>query len=148
MFFSLDHTEEVHRESQEINDPVWDCTLIKTMKEHGDTIVNPIYEWLDTDIWDYIKLEQIDTNPLYQRGYKRVGCIGCPMATYKQVIKEFSDYPQYKQAYIKAFQRMIDLYDDDRKAKQSWQTGEDVFNWWIEKYKHDVKGQMTLFEEE
>lgn len=138
----------MHREAKELQDPVWDCTLIKMMREHGSCIVNPIYEWEDTDVWDYIKQEQIQTNPLYERGYKRVGCIGCPMATYKQVMKEFADYPTYKQAYVNAFQRMIDLYDDARKEKQSWQSGEDVFNWWIEEYRHNVKGQMSLFEGE
>jgi phosphoadenosine phosphosulfate reductase len=58
-FFSLDHTSEVFRESLEIKDDVWDCTLIKNMKAHNDTVVNPIYDWLDSDIWEYIRQEDI-----------------------------------------------------------------------------------------
>ena len=149
IFFSLDHTEEVHREAKELNDPVWDCTLIKRMREHGDCVVNPIYDWSDLDIWDYIRQEHIDTNPLYKRGYTRVGCVGCPMATYKQVIKEFNDYPTFKNAYINAFERMLEVrrsvgkVDNDR-----WKDGQAVFDWWIEKYKHSVKGQLSLFEDE
>ena len=27
-----------------------------------------------------------------------------------------------------------------------WETGEDVFNWWIEEYKRNVKGQITIDE--
>ena len=146
-FFSYDHTEEVHREAQELNDPVWDCTLIKHMREHDSCIVNPIYEWTDTDVWDYIGQEKITVNPLYDRGYWRVGCIGCPMATYKQVMRQFNDYPTYKQAYIHAFQKMIDQYDEGSIRNQSWKSGEDVFLWWVEEYKHNVKGQMSLFEE-
>lgn len=147
IFFSLDHAEEVHQEAQELNDPVWDCTLIKTMREHKDTIVNPIYEWTDTDVWEYLRQENVKTNPLYERGYHRVGCIGCPLATYKQKIKEFSDYPQYKKAYINAFQRMCDIREAEGKVQRgSWADGESVFNWWIEENKYNVKGQMSLFD--
>ena len=148
-FFSLDHTEEVHREALELNDPVWDCTLIKTMREHQDALVNPIYEWTDADIWEFIKIKQIKTNPLYQKGYNRVGCIGCPLATYSQKLKEFADYPQYKKAYINAFQKMCDVRESKGKTKTGqWTDGESVFNWWIEEYKHNVKGQLSLFEED
>jgi phosphoadenosine phosphosulfate reductase len=149
IFFSLDHAEEVHQEAQELNDPVWDCTLIKTMREHKDTIVNPIYEWTDADVWEYLRQENVKTNPLYERGYHRVGCIGCPLATYKQKIKEFSDYPQYKKAYINAFQKMCDIREAEGKEQRgSWADGESVFNWWIEENKYNVKGQMSLFDDE
>lgn len=147
-FFSLDHTEEVHREAQEINNSVWDCKLIELMKKKGSTVVNPIYHWLDCDVWEYIKQNNIKTNPLYAKGYHRVGCVGCPMATYRQKLKEFADYPVFKDNYIKAFQKMIDAGEakgkDFHKEGSSWTDGESVFNWWIQEYRHNVKGQMTL----
>lgn len=121
--------------------------LIKSMKEHRDTIVNPIYKWLDSDIWEYIKKEQIEVNPLYKRGYERVGCIGCPLAPYKQRVKEFSEYPKYKNMYIQAFERMIKERKKNGK-KTKWETGEEVFNWWLEEYKHNIKGQISLFDNE
>lgn len=110
-------------------------------------MVNPIYEWSDTDIWEYIKQENIKVNPLYARGYKRVGCIGCPLGGYNHMKKEFSDYPQYKKLYIQAFEKMIEA----RKAKGKkceYETGEEVFNWWLEEYKHNVKGQISIFDEQ
>jgi phosphoadenosine phosphosulfate reductase len=143
LFFSLDHALEVHQESQEIQDDAWDCTLIKQMKENSDTMVNPIYRWLDTDIWDYIRKENIVVNPLYSKGYDRVGCIGCPLASYHQRIKEFNDYPQYKKAYIKAFDKMLEVRREKGK-KCEWKTGQEVFDWWIEEGKHNIKGQMTM----
>ena len=141
----------MHRVAQELNDPVWDCTLIKLMKEHGSTVVNPIYEWSDNDVWDYIRSEQIKTNPLYQRGYSRVGCIGCPLASYKMRLKEFADYPTYKQMYINTFEKMVQKRKtkgkddkDKQKGQIKWESGEDVFNWWLETYKREVKGQMNI----
>ena len=133
----------MHHEAKD-RDPVWDCTLIKVMREHGDTVVNPIYDWTDADVWQYIKDNNIETNPLYARGYKRVGCIGCPLATWKQVTKEFDDYPKYKEAYIRAFDRMLEANKAKGYVYRDWQTGEDVFYWWIEEYKHIARGQMKM----
>lgn len=145
-FFSLEHALEVHQESQEIQDDDWDCTLIKTMKEHNEVVVNPIYYWSDEDIWKYISINRMSVNPLYAKGYKRVGCIGCPLAYYTQVIKEFNDFPTYKQAYINAFEKMLQVRRANGKddSKGHWSNGKAVFDWWIEEYKHNVKGQMNL----
>jgi len=111
------------------------------MRDKQDTVVSPIYEWSDNDVWDYIKWGGWGYNPMYDMGYHRVGCIGCPMATYRQKMKEFADFPTYKQHYIKAFDEMLER---NPKAKKDWKDGEDVFNWWIEKDQHVTKGQMTL----
>lgn len=136
----------MHRESQELNDSAWDCTLIQIMKKKGSCVVNPIYEWTDTDVWDYIRSEHIITNPLYECGYKRVGCIGCPMATYHHRMKEFSDYPKYKDMYISAFDRMLLERKKKGKTQDKWKSGEEVFNWWVEIDKHVVNGQITIDE--
>lgn len=138
----------MHHEAKD-RDPVWDCTLIALMRKKGSTVVNPIYHWKDCDVWEYIKQNGIKTNPLYQRGYHRVGCIGCPMATYKQKQKEFAEYPKFKDNYIKAFQKMVDVAESKGKDFStyndgSWKDGESVFNWWIQEYRHNVKGQMTI----
>ena len=144
-FFSLTHAQEVHEESKQIRDDAWDCILIKQMKKQGDAIVNPIYHWTTEDIWKYAEQEGIKLNPLYECGYERVGCIGCPLATYKGRIKEFSDYPKYKELYIKAFDRML-IERKNKDLKAEWKTGNEVFDWWIEEHKHNVKGQMTIDE--
>lgn len=146
LFFSYEHAEEVHREAQEINDPNWDCTLIKTMKEQKDTIVLPIYEWEDRDIWDYIRMNNIKYNPLYDRGWTRVGCIGCPMASYKQRMKQFAAYPTYKQAYIHACDKLLEQWKTKGKESE-FKNGEEMFSWWIEEGKHTVKGQLSLFDQ-
>ena len=147
LFFSLEHSKEVFEESKN-RDPIWDCTLIKNMRENKDIIVNPIYEWTDTDVWEYIRENGIKTNPLYERGYKRVGCIGCPMATYREMMKEFSDYPKIKDAYIRAFGRMLEKRRADGKDNgESWKDAQAVFDWWTGRWKNECKGQMSLFED-
>lgn len=117
------------------------------MKEHGSTVVNPIYYWEDSDIWDYIRQEQLEVNPLYAKGYERVGCIACPLAPYRQRVRELEEYPKYKQMYISAFDRMLEARKTKGK-KDIWKNGQDVLDWWLETGKHEVKGQYSLFDED
>lgn len=42
-------------------------------------MVNPIVDWTDDDVWEFLHHYGYSANPLYQCGKKRIGCIGCPM---------------------------------------------------------------------
>lgn len=96
---------------------------------------NPIIDWTDRDIFEYIKSEKLTINPLYDCGFSRIGCIGCPMAGRKDRQMEFARYPTYQAAYIRAFDRMIEERKRCGKLDGTWATGragEDVFHWWME----------------
>lgn len=54
--------------------------LFETCALKGKMTVNPIVDWSDEDVWDYMNAEHLPVNPLYCEGQKRVGCVGCPMA--------------------------------------------------------------------
>lgn len=147
-YYSLDHADEVYHESLD-RDPVWDCTLIHTMRNKGDTVVNPIYEWTDADIWQYIRDNKLKINPMYECGYSRVGCVLCPLSAYKNKLKDIAEYPKYAAAYKRAFDRMIEkarekAIQKGEEYRGDWNTGDEVFEWWIEMYKHEVKGQIKL----
>ncbi|MGM9937782.1 MAG: phosphoadenosine phosphosulfate reductase family protein, partial [Candidatus Ornithomonoglobus sp.] len=105
--------------------------LFERCEKQAKIVVNPIIDWTETDIWDYIKSENISCNPLYCNGFNRVGCIGCPMAGKKRY-HEFMTYPKYEQLYIHAFDRMLQKRKADGKDyNMTWQTGENVFRWWL-----------------
>lgn len=108
--------------------------------QQNKMIVNPIIDWKHIDIWEYITSEKIEVCSLYEMGYDRVGCIGCPMAGKKRY-KEFFDFPKYKQMYLNAFARM--LKELDRKGKShTWETTEDVYRWWLED--ETIPGQLEF----
>lgn len=119
--------------------------LVESCYKKHTTVLNPIIDWSDKDIWDFIKAEGIPYCSLYDEGMSRLGCIGCPMATTHERERDFLRWPTYKKAYIRAFEKML----NERKAKgkeSKWQTGKDVFNWWME---YDIlPGQIDLFEED
>lgn len=95
-------------------------------------IVNPLIDWTDEDIWQYIRDEKIEINPLYECGWDRVGCIGCPMAG-KHRYEEFAKYPKYEAAYKKAFEKMlIHRKEKGLKNLSYWTNADAVFRWWME----------------
>ena len=115
--------------------------LFETCNLKGKMTVNPIVDWSDDDVWDYTHNEHLPVNPLYCEGQKRVGCIGCPMAGRGGRQREFMRWPAYGKMYISAFERMLDV----RKSKGlpcDWQTGMDVFRWWMED--DNVSGQLSM----
>jgi phosphoadenosine phosphosulfate reductase len=63
-------------------------------------VLNPIIDWSDNDVWDFLNERGVPVNPLYAQGWKRVGCIGCPMSGKGR--KELDQFPKYKAAYFRA----------------------------------------------
>ena len=109
--------------------------IFESCKLQAKRICNPIVDWSDRDVWDYIESEKIPVNPLYQCGFHRVGCIGCPMAGKRGREFEFTRYPTYQRAYIRAFDRMVEERAARGNVDGTWRagtTGRDIFHWWME----------------
>ena len=100
------------------------------------TVVNPIIDWEDSDVWEFIRENDLPYCCLYDEGFKRLGCIGCPMGGRKQQLKEFERWPKYKELYIKAFESCVKPAD-----RVCWETAQDVFNWWIGETKGEEDGK-------
>ena len=116
--------------------------IVESCYRTHKTLINPLLNWDDDFLWWYIRKENITLNPLYGCGQNRVGCIGCPMAGLHRW-KEFERYPKYKEAYIRAFDRM--LRERERrglKNGEKWATGLKVFKWWMED--KSIDGQYTF----
>ena len=116
--------------------------LFERCEMKAKTVVNPIVDWKNADIWEFYWNECKNHNPLYHIGYDRVGCIGCPMAS-KHRWKEFADFPKIKNAYIRSFDRMLDIMKlNDTSRTPKWKNGYEVFMWWMED--ENVDGQMSF----
>ena len=120
--------------------------LFETCTIKAKRTCNPIIDWTDADVWDYIESEKLQVNPLYQCGFSRVGCVGCPMAGTAGRQREFARYPKYQAAYIRAFARMLEERKRKGRNHGIWDDGtmsaEDVFRWWMED--GVLPGQLTL----
>lgn len=68
----------------------------------------PILEWTDQDVAEFIKERNIKCHPLYysREGQfdvtKRLGCMGCPLASRNKRIQFFKENPKWLKAWIRA----------------------------------------------
>lgn len=141
--FSLSHVQEVFEEAKE-RDEVWDCVIVSTARKHKTILVNPIYDWSDAEVWEYIHENNIAYNELYDMGYSRVGCILCPLANKREKQRDILTFPEYKERYIKAFKEMLEVRKKEGKDDTTgmWKDAESVFKWWIED--KTIEGQMEF----
>lgn len=118
-----------------VNDNNDSRRMIENCYKRNKTTVNPIIDWTDRDVWDFIHGETIPYCELYDEGWNRLGCIGCPMARQHGREREFMRWPGYKKLYIRAFDKMLEEREKRGKMDSSWRcghTGVDVFRWWME----------------
>lgn len=123
-------------------------------KDHT-TLINPIIDWTTDEVWEFLREYKVPYCCLYDEGFKRLGCIGCPMASKSEKLMEFERWPKYKNLYLLAFEKMQQnrggwqILSDCRRnlermdqgsldgrnrprANFSDMTPEEIFNWWQE----------------
>lgn len=66
-------------------------------------LISPIINWSEHDVWEFLNdVVSVPHCSLYDEGWKRIGCIGCPMSSRKQKLFENKRYPHVKRNWIKA----------------------------------------------
>lgn len=96
------------------------------------TTVNPIVDWTDDDVWNFLKHYGCKSNPLYQCGFKRIGCCICPLGGFASMKRDAEYFPKYREMYVHAFDRMIaERNKRGMKNNVAWNDGESVFRWWV-----------------
>jgi phosphoadenosine phosphosulfate reductase len=106
------------------------------------THVYPLLNWSSKDIWNYIHNNGLIYPEIYNSGLKRLGCVGCPLATKSQRISDYKLYPKITKRIIKAIKTNIDnkksiskYFNDEYKA----------FYWWLSTESIDNFYQPSLF---
>ena len=106
------------------------CTL------RGTIALNVIVDWTDDEVWEFIETYNCPYNPLYDRGYKRVGCVGCPMSSRKR--QELDENPKYKAMWM----RMCEYLVNNTNCKVK--TAQELYDWWTEANKNPKKDENQL----
>lgn len=130
--------------------------LFENCRLKSKRTVNPIIDWTDEDVWAFLGKDYsilcgtynvtgngICINPLYDEGWCRVGCVGCPMAGKAGRELEFARFPKYKDLYLLAFKNLL----EERASRGkyiSWASPKEVFDWWMED--ENVPGQIDMDE--
>ena len=115
----------------------------------------PILEWTDDDVAEFIKERNIKCHPLYYKGgqfdvTKRLGCMGCPLASKKKRIQEFKENPKMLKAWIRAGQKKYtsEKYQN-RKAKVKFKDAFEAMGYMLycDNLEHFEEMTYTLFGE-
>ena len=78
-------------------------------------LISPIINWTDDDVWTFLNTLGITHCELYDQGWHRIGCIGCPMSSAKQKILENERWPHVKRNWIKAIKAIRNNWGYSRK---------------------------------
>lgn len=93
------------------------CRLYPKTKDCVEAIF-PILYWTNEDVEDFIKDRGIKCAPVYydEKGKfhveRRLGCMGCPLASRKKRLQEFKEHPKLVKAYIRAGKKWWDSHPD------------------------------------
>lgn len=114
-------------------------------------VINPIINWSEADVWYFLNnVAKVNHCELYDRGWRRIGCLFCPMASLKELIKMVENYPKYKDLIIRTIHR---LREYGYMNQYSELTDTELFRWWISKksikqWYSENKNQFKLFSDE
>lgn len=90
-------------------------------------LVSPIIYWTEKDVWEFLNANNIPHCKLYDEGYKRIGCICCPMSNYKSKLRDIERFPHVKRKWLETIQHLI----DNGYMNRNFSDAETGFCWWI-----------------
>lgn len=76
--------------------------ILGCIRGQESLLISPIIHWSDSDVWTFLNILGIAHCELYDQGFHRIGCIGCPMSQPKQKAIENKRWPHVKCNWIKA----------------------------------------------
>jgi len=118
---------------------------INPCSKRGKTLIHPILWWSEDDVWNFIKERRLSYCSLYNEGFRRIGCVGCPMAGPDTQRREFARWPKIRMAYIHAFERMLKERRGHGKGNYTWESGEEVMGWWLKEARKESNEDQPLF---
>ena len=64
-------------------------------------LISPIIHWSTADVWDFLnEVVHVPHCSLYDEGWHRIGCIGCPMSNKKQKLRELERWPHVHAKWV------------------------------------------------
>lgn len=90
-------------------------------------MIHVILDWKDKDVWNYIRELGISYCRLYDEGFRRIGCIGCPMISTRLRHQQFARWGNHKIAYRNTIAKAL-----AKKPSEKFGTDADLYlEWWL-----------------
>lgn len=108
-------------------------------RSKGKQFLNLIIDWNSNEVWQYIHNNHINYCKLYDEGFKRLGCVLCPMSG--QVDRDIARWPQIARAWERAVKSTF-----KPKPHLKFQTAEEYWRWWLlDRDRPSIKNEETEF---
>ena len=115
--------KKMKREGKKVNEDEFSMQSdneVRCINGKDSILVSPIFNWTERDVWTFLNdVVRVPHCELYDQGYKRIGCILCPMSQHRQKVRELKDFPHVKRGWIRAI-----------KAIRAGGVFERGFMWW------------------
>jgi len=112
-------------------------------KDPSKKMVHPIIDWSDPDIWWYIRERSIPYCSLYDEGFRRLGCVLCPMVEGWQLRQQIERWPKIVQAWRNCGRRVWEVHNH----KYLWPDGDAYFDWWLSREGLKKDSEQATFDD-
>lgn len=76
-------------------------TEVRCIGGKDKILISPIIDWTEDDVWEFLnEVLRVPHCELYDKGWKRIGCIMCPMSGVAQKKRELETYPHVYHRWI------------------------------------------------
>ena len=129
-------------------------TMVTCVDGKDKVLLSPILDWTEKDVWTFLnEVVKVPHCEVYDKGYSRVGCVLCPMASSRMKRKFAEDYPYAKKKWIETIDYLQNNIWWKKKGEILDLTAEEYFDYWISgksqlQWLAENKYQRKLFEEE
>lgn len=82
--------------------------MVACVRGRDKIIISPIIHWTERNVWEFLnEVVKVPHCELYDQGYTRIGCILCPMASYKNKLKDIERWPYVKKKWMETIDWLI-----------------------------------------
>lgn len=97
--------KKMKREGKKVNEDYFSANKeneVRCINGKDSILISPIFNWTEQDVWYFLnEVVKVPHCELYDHGYKRIGCILCPMSSLKQKRREMMEFPHVKRNWLK-----------------------------------------------
>jgi phosphoadenosine phosphosulfate reductase len=104
--------------------------------------VYPIMHWTTKDIWAYIHKNNLAYSDFYDKGFHRLGCIGCPLGQQPQRMREYKMFPRFVTTTVNSIEKNINA---GKSISKFFNDPYEAFYWWISKLSIEEHKMQSLF---
>lgn len=106
-------------------------SMLEEHRKHPGTYhFLPIVDWIENEVWEYIRMYDLPYCHLYDEGYDRLGCVLCPFEPPRITRRNLERFPKvvgnWRRAFERYYQKRI-----ERGTPLSFASSEEYWQWWL-----------------